>query len=40
MDLTLTAEQQSFRTIVREFLEREVVPHRARWDREEGLTWH
>jgi alkylation response protein AidB-like acyl-CoA dehydrogenase len=37
MDLTLTAEQQSFRTIVREFLEREVVPHRARWDREEGV---
>ena len=37
MDLTLTAEQQAFRTLVREFLDREVVPHRARWDREESV---
>jgi alkylation response protein AidB-like acyl-CoA dehydrogenase len=37
MDLTLTAEQQAFRALVREFLDREVVPHRARWDRDESV---
>jgi alkylation response protein AidB-like acyl-CoA dehydrogenase len=37
MDLTLTAEQQAFRALVRDFLDREVVPHRARWDRDEGV---
>jgi alkylation response protein AidB-like acyl-CoA dehydrogenase len=37
MDLTLTDEQQAFRSLVQEFLEREVVPHRARWDREESI---
>jgi alkylation response protein AidB-like acyl-CoA dehydrogenase len=37
MDLTLTAEQQAFRSLVQEFLEREVVPHRAQWDREESV---
>jgi alkylation response protein AidB-like acyl-CoA dehydrogenase len=37
MDLTLTDEQQAFQALVREFLDREVVPHRARWDREESV---
>jgi alkylation response protein AidB-like acyl-CoA dehydrogenase len=37
MDLTLTDEQHAFQALVREFLEREVVPHRARWDREESV---
>jgi alkylation response protein AidB-like acyl-CoA dehydrogenase len=37
MDLTLTDEQRAFRSLVQEFLEREVVPHRARWDREESI---
>ena len=37
MELTLTDEQQAFRDLVREFLEREVIPHRARWDQEESV---
>jgi alkylation response protein AidB-like acyl-CoA dehydrogenase len=37
MDLTLTDEQQAFQALVREFLDREVIPHRARWDREESV---
>jgi alkylation response protein AidB-like acyl-CoA dehydrogenase len=37
MDLSLTTEQQAFRAVVQEFLEREVLPHRARWDREESI---
>jgi alkylation response protein AidB-like acyl-CoA dehydrogenase len=37
MDLTLTDEQQAFQALVREFLDREVLPHRARWDREESV---
>jgi alkylation response protein AidB-like acyl-CoA dehydrogenase len=37
MDLTLTDEQRAFQSLVQEFLEREVVPHRARWDREESI---
>ncbi len=37
MDLTLTEEQESFRALAREFLDREVVPHRAEWDRREEV---
>ena len=37
MDLTLTEEQQSFRALAREFLDREVVPHRIEWDRRESV---
>ena len=37
MDLTLTEEQCAFRDLAREFLDREAVPHRARWDREESV---
>lgn len=37
MDLSLTEEQESFRALAREFLEREAVPHRTRWDREESV---
>ncbi|MGN6243067.1 MAG: acyl-CoA dehydrogenase family protein [Motilibacteraceae bacterium] len=37
MDLTLTEEQRSFQQLAREFLEKEVVPHRAEWDRVESV---
>ena len=37
MDLTLTEEQRSFARLTREFLEKEVVPHRAEWDRREQV---
>lgn len=37
MDLTLTDEQAGFRALAREFLDREVVPHRATWDRTESV---
>jgi alkylation response protein AidB-like acyl-CoA dehydrogenase len=37
MDLSLTEEQRSFRTLAREFLDKEVVPHRAAWDRAESV---
>ena len=37
MDLTLTDEQRDFRRTAREFLDREVVPHRAAWDRRESV---
>jgi alkylation response protein AidB-like acyl-CoA dehydrogenase len=37
MDLALTEEQQSFRALAREFLDREVVPHRTEWDRREQV---
>jgi alkylation response protein AidB-like acyl-CoA dehydrogenase len=37
MDLTLTDEQAAFRALAREFLDREVVPHRAAWDRAESV---
>ncbi|RYY48885.1 MAG: acyl-CoA dehydrogenase [Actinomycetales bacterium] len=37
MDLTLTDEQASFRALARDFLDREVVPHRAAWDRAESV---
>jgi alkylation response protein AidB-like acyl-CoA dehydrogenase len=37
MDLALTEDQRSFQQLTREFLEREVVPHRAEWDRREQV---
>lgn len=37
MDLSLTEEQQAFRTLARDFLEREAVPHRMQWDRDESV---
>lgn len=37
MDLTLSDEQQSFRTMMRSFLDAEVVPHRQAWDRAEQV---
>jgi alkylation response protein AidB-like acyl-CoA dehydrogenase len=37
MDLSLTAEQQAFRALAREFLDREAVPHRQQWDRDEQV---
>lgn len=37
MDLTLTQEQRLFRSVAREFLDREVVPHRMAWDRMESV---
>ena len=35
MSLALTAEQQLLRSTAADFVDREVVPHRARWDRDE-----
>jgi alkylation response protein AidB-like acyl-CoA dehydrogenase len=37
VDLALTDEQQAFREVARAFLDREVVPHRAAWDRAESV---
>jgi len=37
MDLSLSAEQQAFRDLAREFLDREAVPHRTAWDRAESV---
>jgi len=37
MDLTLNEDQRGFRALAREFLEKEVVPHRAEWDRVESV---
>jgi alkylation response protein AidB-like acyl-CoA dehydrogenase len=37
VDLSLTDEQQAFRALAREFLDREAVPHRAQWDRDESV---
>ena len=37
MDLSLTDEQQSFRALARDFLDREAVPHRVEWDRRESV---
>jgi alkylation response protein AidB-like acyl-CoA dehydrogenase len=37
MDLTLTDEQRSFQQTARDFLDAEVVPHRAEWDRRESV---
>ncbi|WP_244929909.1 acyl-CoA dehydrogenase family protein [Nocardioides sp. W7] len=37
MDLALSDEQEAFRTLAREFLDREAVPHRTQWDRDEQV---
>ncbi|MEG9224824.1 acyl-CoA dehydrogenase family protein [Aeromicrobium sp. Sec7.5] len=37
MDLTLTDEQRDFQRTARAFLDREVVPYRAEWDRRESV---
>lgn len=37
MDLSLTDEQRAFQGVAREFLDREVVPHRTEWDRRESV---
>jgi len=37
MDLSLSDEQKSFRELAREFLDKEVVPHRTEWDRAESV---
>jgi len=37
MDLSLSAEQKSFQELAREFLDKEVVPHRTEWDRAESV---
>jgi alkylation response protein AidB-like acyl-CoA dehydrogenase len=37
MDLALTEDQKSFKALAREFLDKEVVPNRAAWDRDESV---
>ena len=37
MDLSLNDDQRSFQRLAREFLDNEVVPHRAAWDRAESV---
>jgi len=37
MDLSLSEEQQAFRDLARDFLDREAVPHRTAWDRAESV---
>ncbi len=37
VDLSLTEEQQAFRDLARAFLDREAVPHRTQWDRDESV---
>ena len=37
MDFTLSEEQEAFRSLARDFLEREAVPYRQQWDREESV---
>lgn len=37
MDLTLTEAQTEFRGYARQFLDSEVVAHRAEWDRAESV---
>jgi alkylation response protein AidB-like acyl-CoA dehydrogenase len=37
MDLSLSEEQEAFRALARDFLEREAVPHRTEWDRAESV---
>jgi alkylation response protein AidB-like acyl-CoA dehydrogenase len=37
MDLSLSEDQRAFQSLARDFLEREVVPHRTRWDRDESV---
>src|SRR3954447_25759107 len=37
MDLSLSDEQEAFRRLARDFLEKEAVPHREQWDRDESV---
>jgi alkylation response protein AidB-like acyl-CoA dehydrogenase len=37
MDLSLSEDQLGFKALAREFLDKEVVPHRAEWDRRESV---
>ena len=37
MDLSLNDEQRAFRDLARDFLDREAIPHRTRWDRDEAV---
>ncbi|MFP5252635.1 MAG: acyl-CoA dehydrogenase family protein [Actinomycetes bacterium] len=37
MDLSLSEDQLGFQRLAREFLDKEVVPHRAAWDRAESV---
>ena len=37
MDLTLSEDQKAFRAVAREFLDQEVLPYRAEWDRAEAV---
>jgi alkylation response protein AidB-like acyl-CoA dehydrogenase len=37
MDLSLSDDQQAFRALAREFLDKEAVPHRTQWDRDESV---
>jgi len=37
MDLALNDEQEAFRALAREFLDKEAVPHRVQWDRDESV---
>src|SRR5689334_22080019 len=37
VDLSLSEEQEAFRSLARDFLEKEAVPHRTEWDRAESV---
>jgi len=37
MDLSFSEEQRAFRALARDFLDREVIPFRAEWDRRESV---
>lgn len=37
MDLALNDDQRSFQQLARDFLDKEVVPYRAKWDRDESV---
>lgn len=37
MDFALNEDQQNFKALAREFLDKEVVPHRRQWDRDENV---
>ncbi|MGA8846027.1 MAG: acyl-CoA dehydrogenase family protein, partial [Nocardioides sp.] len=37
MDLSLSDDQEAFRSLAREFLDREAVPYRTQWDRDEAV---
>ena len=37
MDLSLSDEQESFRSAARAFLDKEAIPHRTEWDRRESV---